>query len=244
MAQPVESGMVEADAQPSFSVTVLAGSKEDAIEPELAGAGLLLSVNAHIQAPLVIPRLMSQDLLILLDRSSSMAGTKLEKAKAAVSIIAKRLMDPRDRLSVVPFESTVDATLVWPLQPVSDHAEGFDAYLRGIEAGQGTNIFEAVRTAIYSLPRAGDSEAKFNVRSMIILTDGQCQRPRPVATFKALFNSGGCSGGLHTLGIGEDCCQASLASLAHACGGQFHYLRESDALGDQVRRHITSQPAQ
>jgi Ca-activated chloride channel family protein len=76
-------------------------------------------------------------LALVLDRSGSMAGPKLETAKACAGYLARRLA-PTDQLAIVTYDDEV--RLVLPLQEVEDAQLALEHGIAGIAAGGMTNL--------------------------------------------------------------------------------------------------------
>ena len=104
-------------------------------------------------------------LLLLVDRSPSMLGDKMEMAKLGASMAAQAL-SPWDRIGVVTFAEDVTVDIA----PRSARgAASIPAWLAGVEAGgEGTNIFGALRKAA-ELMEAETSP----ILHVILLTDGR-----------------------------------------------------------------------
>jgi Ca-activated chloride channel homolog len=105
------------------------------------------------------------NLAIVLDRSGSMAGEKLQKAKEA-AIEALRRLSPQDTFSLVVYDHTVETVV--PAQKVRD-VEDIAERIRGIRPGG--------RTALFAGLSQGASEIRKNLRRsyihrIILLSDG------------------------------------------------------------------------
>ncbi|MDZ7344921.1 MAG: VIT and VWA domain-containing protein [candidate division KSB1 bacterium] len=116
------------------------------------------------QANLAEDQPPGQDLVFVLDTSGSMAGEKLQQAKAALRYCLQRL-GHRDRFGLVTFSS--EARLFRPSLASIEAREEALWHLDRLEATGGTNLNEALLAAIDLL------RASALARSMIIfLTDG------------------------------------------------------------------------
>jgi Mg-chelatase subunit ChlD len=88
----------------------------------------------HKRAPL--------DLILALDISGSMAGSKLKLLKEAVKLIMNQLND-KDRISIVTFNNR--AQRITPLQLLTTYNKGkITQKLNSVKASGGTNIAEAM----------------------------------------------------------------------------------------------------
>ena len=106
----------------------------------------------------------SAAIALVLDRSGSMAGEKLEMAKSAALATAE-VLGRSDSLGVFAFDS--EAHVVAPMTRLTSTA-AVSGQISALAAGGGTNLDPAFRQAREALLRV-----KAKIRHMIILTDGQ-----------------------------------------------------------------------
>jgi Ca-activated chloride channel family protein len=103
-------------------------------------------------------------LVLVIDRSGSMAGEKVEICKIA-AIAASRLLSRRDLVGLVIFDAT--STWLVPLEPAEDK-DDISQRIRSIGAGGGTVMGPAMQMAFESL-----ADVEVAVKHVILLTDGQ-----------------------------------------------------------------------
>jgi Ca-activated chloride channel family protein len=108
----------------------------------------------------------SVNMAIVLDRSSSMAGAKMEKAKEAALMIVDRLSS-NDVLSVITYDTSVQVLL--PAAPLVDR-DTARARIRAIEPAGSTALFAGVSKGIAEVRKFAESE---RVNRVILLSDGQ-----------------------------------------------------------------------
>src|SRR5262249_37081620 len=90
------------------------------------------------EGPFASPTRRPVNLVLVLDRSSSMRGPRLAQAVLAVRRVLERL-DERDRLGVVTFDAA--ARVIVPPGPVTDEARRrLNAELEKLDTGAGTNL--------------------------------------------------------------------------------------------------------
>jgi len=111
--------------------------------------------------------ILDKDLVFVLDTSGSMAGEKMDQAKAALRYCMNHL-GPRDRFALVAFSSEVK-TFQKDLVPVSEYREAALEYMDGLEAKGGTNIHDALMEA---LKMTGNDQGR-RLQAVVFLTDGQ-----------------------------------------------------------------------
>ena len=108
-----------------------------------------------------IPRVA---LALVVDRSGSMSGQKIEMAKESARATAE-ILEPSDLISVVAFDNR--PTTIVRLQKASNRLRiGTD--ISRLQPGGGTNILPALREAYNAL-----SPARAKVKHVILLSDGQ-----------------------------------------------------------------------
>jgi len=103
-------------------------------------------------------------LVLILDRSGSMQGVKLDATKEAARV-AVEMLDPTDQVAIVVFDS--EATVHVPLQPAANKTRiGWE--VAKLTAGGGTAFLPALQLATSIL--AG---AKVKVKHTILMSDGE-----------------------------------------------------------------------
>jgi Ca-activated chloride channel family protein len=155
-------------------------------------------------------------LALVLDRSGSMHGPKLEIAKRCAAWLAGRLT-PHDELALVDFDD--DVRLLAPLGAPSNAL----AAVQQIHAGGSTNLSGGWLKGVEQLPNGG---------KVLLLTDGLANvgitdpatlvgMTRSVAREKSV--------GTTTIGFGDGFHEELLTAMADAGGGNAHYAPTPDA---------------
>lgn len=174
--------------------------------PEAAGAG---------RAPL--------SLALVLDRSGSMAGPKLETAKRCAAYLAERL-GRDDRFAVVTYDDQV--ALLHPLEPVDPHAARL--HLMAIYPGGSTNLSGGWLKGTEVL-RGTEGEG---VKRLLLLTDGLANvgvvdaRTLAAMAGSALEHEGVST---TTIGFGDGFDEDLLTAMADAGRGGAYYAATPDA---------------
>lgn len=172
-------------------------------------------VNAMVE--IVAPELERADareplrLALVVDRSGSMAGRKLEVAKRCASWLVARL-DPRDELALVDYDDEV--RLLAPLAPPGvEHR----AAIGRIHAGGSTNLSGGWLKGVEALGRTNGA----GPRKALLLSDGLANvgitEPGVLTALAARVSEEGI--GTTTIGFGEDFDEELMTALAEAGGG-------------------------
>ncbi len=130
-------------------------------EPQILYVMLELSASDQIES-----QRLPLNLCLVLDRSTSMKGGRLQQVKEAARYIVDQ-MEPDDVLSLVAFSDR--AHLVLPGQRSIDKIAARIA-INSIQSGGGTEILQGLQLG---LEHAGRWHSDENVSHLILLTDGQ-----------------------------------------------------------------------
>ncbi|MBV8859458.1 MAG: VWA domain-containing protein [Acidobacteria bacterium] len=162
------------------------------------------------------------NLAVVLDRSGSMQGAKMERAREAASYCVEQLL-PADRLGVVIFDDVVEVLI--PSGPVEDKA-GLKRLIAGVGARGSTALHEAWVRGGMQVSEHLDGGA---VNRVLLITDGLANvgltsTDEIVSQAKGLFERGV---GTSTVGIGEDFNEDLLIPMARAGGGNAWHVAEA-----------------
>lgn len=105
---------------------------------------------------------------LALDRSGSMAGSKLHYMKEAAKKVVDRLSS-NDQLSIIIFDDADPADLILSTTPVTDR-EKIKRKIDAIQERGGTHMSTGMRLGLSELQRGKSTK---RVNSMLLLTDGQ-----------------------------------------------------------------------
>lgn len=163
------------------------------------------------------------NLAIVLDRSGSMSGSKIQNAREA-AIEAVRRLGPRDIFSLVVYDHEVE-TLV-PAQS-AQYIEHIEARIRGIQSRGNTALFGGVSQGAAEVRKHLDGHY---IHRVILLSDGLANvgpsSPADLARLgKALLKEGI---SVTTVGVGTDFNEDLMTQLAMTSDGN-HYFVESGA---------------
>lgn len=194
---------------------------------------LLGQVKAREDVPPPSP--CNLNICILIDKSNSMAGERMEHATAAaLSILAQ--LSPQDTISVVAFSDRAEI-----IAPPQNGGEGttLAPRVRNIEPGGGTEIGEGLSTALALLAKAWFPGASSH---LFLITDGhtygdeaRCLRLAEEAHRQGVAIS--------TLGIGTGWNEEFLDRIAFLSGGLPFYAEWPSQIGEmltQERRRLAA----
>ena len=175
------------------------------------------------------------NLAFVLDRSGSMTGEPMQELAKAVAA-ATALLGPTDFVSVVFFGSEVE-TLI-EAQSRSGLGD-IGPRLASVEAGGGTALYDALNQGAAQLRRVA---TKGRVSHLILVTDGPPSKgPRELADFTRLVESFAREGiTVSTIGLGADCSEDMLATVARTGGGVFRYAERADKLAPALAAEVAS----
>ena len=170
------------------------------------------------------------NICLVLDRSTSMQGARLEQTKAA----AQRMIDSLtsdDTLGVVTFSDK--AEVVWPSQPLTDTIRA-KSKISAIQASGGTEILQGVRAGLSEL----EKQRRPNLIShLILLTDGQTYGDEDKCLAAAL-EAKKHHIGISAMGIGEDWNDTLLDALAARSGGVSQYIASTSEIQNFLRDRL------
>ena len=173
------------------------------------------------------------NLSLVLDRSGSMSGGKLEAVKEAAWGLIRRL-HPQDVVSVVAFDDRVD-TVAHP--GTAGDQGGLEAALMAMRPGATTNLSGGWLQGRALLQEHFDAEG---VNRVILLTDGLANvgvTDRDTLTrLAAQARESGV--GTTTVGVGAGFDEELLVAMADAGGGSHYYIERLDQAGGVFEEEI------
>jgi Ca-activated chloride channel family protein len=153
---------------------------------------------------------------LVLDRSTSMQGMRLQQVKEATRQIVDRL-NPDDALSIIIFSDRAEVIL--PSQRNFDRAMA-KSIASTIQPSGGTEMLQGLQAGLQELERNRSPES---VNHLILLTDGQTYGDEQGCLEKAEW-AGQNQISLSTMGIGADWNENLLDQMATLSGGTSVYI--------------------
>lgn len=176
------------------------------------------------------------NLALVLDRSGSMSGFKLNQAKQAARQLISQLGEG-DRLSIVHYGSDVQS--LEGLSCTEANKSRLLAYVDGIWDDGGTNIGQGLAVGRDLLQR---SMADFRVNRLVLISDGQ--PTEGLTDFAALTDvvrqtrRSGIS--VSAIGVGDDFNEQLMESFAELGGGAYAYLQDAAQLANIFQKDLNA----
>jgi len=171
-------------------------------------------------------RVVSKDVVAVIDTSGSMDGPKIEQARAALRYILNHL-NPEDRFSVIRFSTGVES-YASGLRPATERADAI-RFVDGLRAAGNTDINRALLEALATADKERPT-------ILIFLTDGQptegvTDGAKIVANVKQAARR---NVRLFAFGIGSDVNAVLLDTLSQDNRGVTAYVKENQRLDEEV----------
>ncbi|XP_035162585.3 inter-alpha-trypsin inhibitor heavy chain H5 isoform X2 [Callithrix jacchus] len=190
----------------------------------------------HYFAPKDLPPL-PKNVVFVLDSSASMVGTKLRQTKDALFTILHDLR-PQDRFSIIGFSNRIKVWKDHLISVTPDSVRDGKVYIHHMSPTGGTDINEALQTAIRLLNKyvAHSDSGDRSVSLIIFLTDGK-PTVGETHTLKILNNTREAARGqvcIFTIGIGNDVDFRLLEKLSLENCGLTRRVHEEEDAGSQL----------
>jgi Ca-activated chloride channel family protein len=167
------------------------------------------------------------NMALVLDRSGSMAGEKIENCRKAARQLVSQL-DERDRFALVTFGS--DVTTLISSTPVTPAARSrMLSAIDGVLEMGGTNISGGLDGALAELVA---HRRQYPASRLVLLSDGQANEgiadPAGLSALARRIAAQGIT--LSAIGVGLDFNEYVMESLAEYGGGSYHFLSNVEQL--------------
>ena len=174
------------------------------------------------------------NLSVVLDRSGSMGGSKIEKAKKAVEFIIENL-SKADIFSLVIYDDIVETII--PADTIKEKASLL-AKVRGITARNMTDLHDGMMEGVKQVRQ----NTKLEYRNVVLLlSDGLANvgvtgKDQVAKSAKKVNDKFGIT--ISTFGIGDDFDEDMLVSIADAASGEFYYIKSADDIPSFIEKEF------
>ncbi|MFL6590253.1 MAG: vWA domain-containing protein [Chthoniobacterales bacterium] len=168
------------------------------------------------------------NLCIVLDRSGSMEGAKIEKARQAAAMAVDKLGDD-DMFSLVTYDNETDLLLPPERVGGTDHREDLKARIHRIQPGGSTALHAGVVLGAKQVRRYFEKE---RVNRVILLSDGLANvGPSTTSDLARLGRELRGDGiAVSTVGLGDDYNEDLMTALAEASNANYYYVKDAEKL--------------
>lgn len=173
---------------------------------------------------------MPANFSLVLDRSGSMDGEKMDNLKEAVGYVVDHLSD-KDFVSITIFDDQVE-TLI-PSQLAKNRDE-IKTKLEGVIARGGTQISDGLKVG---LAEARKGYAKDRVNRILLLTDGRTWDDED-ACLKLAEEAGREGIAITSVGLGEEWNEKLLLQIAEGSHGNSHWIESPISILDAFRQEV------
>ena len=174
---------------------------------------------------------VAHDLVLVLDTSGSMRGSKLDQAKKALKFCLDKL-EKKDRFAIVQFSTSAETFADGWTDATEDNLKKAGEWVGKFEAAGGTTIAGALGK-VFALKY---DEAR--PATVIFITDGQptvdVTDPEAIAKTVKENNKKGLR--IYTFGVGDNVNAKLLDRIAAETGGLPEYVREGEAVDGKITR--------
>ncbi len=173
------------------------------------------------------------NLAVVIDRSGSMSGPKIERARQAAREVVDQLA-PGDYFSFVAYSD--GAEVLVPSQKVEDK-ETVKRQIERVRSGGGTALYDGVDVGAAQVMRHASSKS---INRVILLSDGLANvGPSSTHDLRKLGRTLSERGiAVTTIGVGDDYNEDLMAGLAEASDANYYYVQDTEKLPKIFAREL------
>ena len=210
-----------------LDVDVIALEQQDTVT-------VLLEMTAP-PAPQVSDERPAHTIVVVLDRSGSMRGGRLDAAKSALLNLIDRL-DPKDRLGVVTFADSAQVAI--PATALGDYGkDNAHAVVRSIATSGNTDLSSGYLRGIREARRVADKTGA----TIVLLSDGQANTgvtdPEQLLGVARDAHSKGVT--TSTIGIGRDYDETVLVAITSGGSGNHSFADHAEGAASALAAEVT-----
>ncbi len=174
------------------------------------------------------------NLAVVLDRSGSMKGEKLEQAKQAAMMLVEQL-DENDVFSLVVYDTEVNVLV--PASRIAGKRKALQRTIERIQTGGSTALYDGVKAG-------GDQLLEFfnrqHINRVLLLSDGLAnvgpKSNREITSLGQRLARQDIS--VTTIGLGNSYNEDLMTSLAEASDANYYYVDDVEMLADVFRQEL------
>jgi Ca-activated chloride channel family protein len=224
-----KSHSIEQDVPPcTLNIIYSRSSLVQLDEPQLIYALIEMKTSQRYEEKKLAPL----NVCLVLDRSTSMQGARLEVVKETAIELVQQL-NPKDSLSIVSFSDHAEVLIPSGLQIDKKTVVN---RIRQLHASGGTEIFRGLEAGYKEIRR---NLRPSNINHLILITDGRTygdeQDCIDLATQSASIGIG-----LSGLGIGSQWNDVFMDNLANRSGGNCTYISSADDIAEFFKKEVRS----
>ena len=189
---------------------------------DISDSNQVVYLLVNIKPPQQKNEQLPLNLSLVIDRSTSMQGKRLQCVKTAVELLIEKL-SPEDTLSIISFSDR--AEVVVPADTITNKNH-INAQVRAIQASGGTEIYQGLKTSVQELRK---NNLKNHSNQLILLTDGHTYGDsKECLDLAQNIVSDGI--GISAFGIGSEWNDNFLDALVSPSGGQSGYIDDPSTI--------------
>ncbi len=175
------------------------------------------------------------DMVIVLDRSGSMKGPKIDDARQAVLNLLSGLT-AKDRFALITYSDEVQQ-ITGLTHVTADHAEQLHAMVPGINAVGGTNLGAGLRAGINLIL---STHANGNARKLILISDGLANKGITDSSRLGRMAAAAVEKefAVSTVGVGSDFNEQLMTTIADRGAGNYYYLENPAAFAEVFQKEF------
>ena len=183
----------------------------------------------------VVQSSLPLNICLVLDRSGSMHGSKIENLRDATMLVID-MLQPQDYISVIFFNSRTE--VAFASQRITDEARRAElkAKVSHLRADGGTNMAPAMEAGLIELRKqmsiAGGPGGGAQVNRLVLLTDGITEKEK--RCLEQAENAARIGVPITALGIGKDWNDKLMQDIGMRSGGDADYI----ATPERIRTHF------
>ncbi|MEP6774517.1 MAG: VWA domain-containing protein [Chloroflexota bacterium] len=176
------------------------------------------------------------NLCLVLDRSGSMHGSKIESLRDACALVLD-MLQPQDYISVIAFNSRNE--IVFSSQQIRDESRRSElkAQINRLRADGGTNMAPAMEAGLVELRKqmstaSGPNANAGQVNRLVLLTDGITEKEKKC--LEQAEQAARIGVPITALGIGKDWNDKLMQTIGERSGGEADYV----STPEKIRQHF------